>query len=57
MSISRRTFFRASTSAASAGLVLHSTLAKPLFAAEEAHRACPAEPRPIPHSSMKRRKS
>jgi hypothetical protein len=50
MSISRRNFIRASTGAASAGLVLDSALSKPLFAAEEAHRACPVEPQPIPHT-------
>jgi hypothetical protein len=50
MSISRRNFIRSSAGAASAGLVLDSTLSKPLLAAEETHRACPAEPQPIRHT-------
>jgi hypothetical protein len=50
MSISRRNFIWSSAGAASAGLVLESTLSKPLLAAEEAHRACPVEPQPIPHT-------
>jgi hypothetical protein len=50
MSISRRNFIRASAGAASAGLALDSALSKPLFAAEAAHRACPAEPQPNPHT-------
>ena len=50
MSISRRNFIRASAGAAGTGLVLSSALPKPLLAAEEAHRACPVEPQPIPHT-------
>ena len=50
MSISRRRFIRASAGAASAGLVLESALSKPLFAAAEAHRECPVQPQPIPHT-------
>jgi hypothetical protein len=50
MSISRRKFFRASAGAASAGVLLDSVLSKPLLAAEEAHRACPVQPEPIPHT-------
>jgi hypothetical protein len=49
MSISRRNFIRASAGAASAGLVLDSTLSKPMFAADN-NRACPVEPQPIPHT-------
>jgi hypothetical protein len=50
MGISRRNFIWSSAGAASAGLVLESTLSKPLLAVEEAHRACPVEPQPIPHT-------
>jgi hypothetical protein len=50
MSISRRNFIRSSAGAAGTGLVLSSALPKPLLAAEEAHRACPVEPQPIPHT-------
>jgi len=50
MSFSRRNFIRASAGAASAGLVLESTLSKPLLAAEAAHRDCPVQPEPIPHT-------
>ncbi|HZP00065.1 MAG TPA: hypothetical protein VFD30_07215 [Terriglobia bacterium] len=50
MSISRRKFFRASASAAGAGFLLNTGLSKPLLAAEETHRACPALPQPIPHT-------
>jgi hypothetical protein len=50
MSISRRSFIRASARAAGTGLVLSSALPKPLLAAEEAQRACPVEPQPIPHT-------
>jgi hypothetical protein len=50
MSISRRKFSRASAGAASAGLLMDSALSKPLLAAAEAHRACPVQPEPIPHT-------
>ena len=50
MSISRRNFIQSSAGAAGAGLVLDSTLSKPLLAAEEAHRVCRLEPQPIPHT-------
>jgi hypothetical protein len=50
MSISRRKFFRASAGAASAGVLMDSALSKPLLAAAEAHRACPVQPEPIPHT-------
>jgi hypothetical protein len=50
MGISRRNFIWSSAGAASAGLALESTLSKPLLAVEEAHRACPVEPQPIPHT-------
>ena len=50
MSISRRNFIRSSAGAAGAGLVLDSTLSKPLLAAEEAHGVCRVEPQPIPHT-------
>ena len=50
MSISRRKFFRASAGAASAGFLMDSALSKPLPAAAEAHRACPVQPEPIPHT-------
>jgi hypothetical protein len=49
MSISRRTFFRASATAASAGLLVDSGLSRSLLA-EESHRSCPALPQPIPHT-------
>jgi hypothetical protein len=49
MSMSRRNFIWTSAGAAGVGLVLGSS-AKPLFADEEADRACPGEPQPIPHT-------
>ncbi len=50
MSISRRNLIRASAGIAGAGVVLDSTLSQPLFAADDAHRACPVQPEPIPHT-------
>src|ERR1700687_591335 len=50
MSISRRNFIRASAGAAGTGLVLSSALPKPLLGAEEAHRSCPVDPHPLPHT-------
>lgn len=50
MSISRRNFIWTSAGAAGVGLVLGSS-AKPLYADEEANRACPIEPQPIPHTN------
>jgi hypothetical protein len=44
MSISRRNFFNVSVGAASAGLLLDTGVSKPLFAAAEAHPACPVQP-------------
>jgi len=49
MSISRRNFIWTSAGAAGVGLVLGSSV-KPLYADEEADRACPVEPQPIPHT-------
>lgn len=51
MSISRRNFIRASAGAAGTSLVLCSSL-KPVLAEGEAHRACPVEPHPIPHTIL-----
>jgi hypothetical protein len=50
MSISRRNFICRSAGFAGTGFVLGSALPTPVLAAEEAHRACPAEPQPIPHT-------
>jgi hypothetical protein len=49
MSFSRRKFIGTSAGVAGVGLALSSS-PKPLFAAEEAHRACPVQPEPIPHT-------
>jgi hypothetical protein len=50
MSISRRNFISSSAGVAAARIVLSSTLPRPLLAAQEAMRACTAEPQPIPHT-------
>jgi hypothetical protein len=50
MSISRRNFIRSSAGVASTGVVLGSALPKPLLAAQNAHKGCPIEPQPIPHT-------
>ena len=50
MGISRRNFLWSSASAAGAGLVLDSTLSKPVLADDDNHLACPAQPQPIPHT-------
>jgi hypothetical protein len=50
MSISRRSFFHTSAGFAGAGLLLDAALSKPVLGAEEAHRACPVLPEPIPHT-------
>jgi hypothetical protein len=49
MRISRRNFIWTSAGAAGVGLVLGSSV-KPQYADEEADRACPVEPQPIPHT-------
>ena len=50
MGTSRRVFLRRSAGLTASAFALTSTLTTPVLAADEAHRACPAEPQPIPHT-------